>query len=115
MNDPDGTTPLLTDDAMRALGFTDHREGFWYFTDRVGDNTSLNFTINKNTGEYEELVMDEFFGQPEYYRNMKPEFRDAVQARIDGIIVRLNGAGLNLAVDPDLYGFDHSNKEEARR
>ena len=113
MIDPDGVTPVLSDEAMRDLGFTDHREGFWYFVDRVGGGVSLNFTIEKNTGEYEELVMSELFGQPEYYRNMMPEFRDAIQARIDRIIAKLNAAGLTLAVDPDLYGFDHSPEKEA--
>ena len=110
---PDGVTPVLSDEAMRDLGFTDRHEGFWYFVDRVGDGVSLNFTIEKNTGEYEELVMSELFGQPEYYRNMRPEFRDAIQARIDRIIAKLNAAGLTLAVDPDLYGFDHSPEKES--
>ena len=54
-----------TDDLrMRDLGFTDHREGYWYFTTRVGSMTSWNVTINKKTGVVELDVLDEHFLQP---------------------------------------------------
>jgi len=99
----DGNTPVLAEAEMRQLGFTDHRPEHWYFTRRVGSGETVNFTITKATGEYDELVMDEHFGQPAYYGSMKPQYRDEIQANIDRTLAELNAAGLTLAVDSSLY------------
>jgi hypothetical protein len=105
MHDKDGTTPVLPDQEMRALGFTDHREGFWYLCREVESRESLNITIEKSTGDYEELVMDEDFGQPAYYGNMIEPYRSTITQRIDDELARLNAAGLTLAVDHSAYSY----------
>ena len=99
------TTPILPDANMRALGFTDRVEDHWYYCGRVGSDETVNFTIDKNTGVYNEMVMDESFGQPAYYGNMKPAYGIPMRQKVDQIIERLNAAGLTLAVDHTLYGF----------
>ena len=105
---PDGVTPLLTDEEMRELGFTDRREGYWYWSRNVDKYTSLNFTIQKDTGYYEELVMDENFGQPDYYGRAKPEFRDKIVSNVNAHIAELNSHGLSLAIDHRAYGCKHA-------
>jgi hypothetical protein len=97
-------TPVLADAVMRALGFTDRREGFWYFVERVGSNETINFSIDKATGQYTEDVLDEYFGQPAHYGNMTPKYGLPIRANIDLIVTRLATGGLNLFVDHTLYG-----------
>jgi hypothetical protein len=106
MTSYDGKTPILSDEEMRELGFTDHVETRWYLCRRVdkrGD-TTLNITIEKDSGLYTELVMNEGFGQPEYYGNMKPEWRDLYRDTIDLELALLNKAGLTITVDHKAYG-----------
>lgn len=58
---------ILSDDEMYELGFTDHREGYWYFVRRVGgkrSDISFNITINKKTKDIQIDVLDEMFLQP---------------------------------------------------
>lgn len=56
---------MIADDArLRELGFTDHREGYWYYTTRVGNMTSWNVTISKKSGAVNLDVLDEHFLQP---------------------------------------------------
>ena len=107
----DGTTPILPDAEMQALRFTDRSPEYWYYCKRVDGNTTLNFSINKVTGHYTETVLNEFFGQPEYYGRMKPEVRDQILFNIDTTINELNNAGLTLAVDHTLYGCEPEEKE----
>lgn len=102
----DGNTPVLQEEDMRHLGFTDHIATRWYRSTRVGSSTTLNITIDKLTGNYEELVLDECFGQLEFYGHMKPKYRDEIRALIDSHISGLNADGLTLAVDHRLYGCD---------
>lgn len=102
MTQIDGNTPLLDDPAMRAIGFTDHREGYWYWCSGIMSGVTLNISINKATGGYSELVMDEMFGQPYYYGGTT--FEEKVKTAVDGFIADLNGHGLTLAVDHSLYG-----------
>lgn len=108
MNSPDGVTPLLSDTEMRTLGFTDHREGYWYWCRRVDKKgyTTLNFTIEKDTGYYEELVMDESFGQPDYYGRARKDLRDEIISNVDRFVAELNSQGLSLAVDHRVYGCE---------
>lgn len=106
MSNYDGKTPVLSDEEMRALGFTDRVETRWYLCrglDKRGD-TTLNITIEKDSGFYEELVMNEGFGQPEYYGQMKPEWRDLYRDTIDFELAILNKAGLDIHVDHKAYG-----------
>jgi hypothetical protein len=102
----DGKTPILSDEEMRELGFTDRVETRWYLCRRVdkrGD-TTLNITIEKDSGLYTELVMAEAFGQPEFYGQMKPEYRDLIRDTIDFELNVLNLAGLTIEVDHKAYG-----------
>ena len=100
------TTPVLPDPEMRLLGFTDHAPESWYYTTLIDNCVSLNVTINKSTGEWSELVMNEGFGQPEYYMNMKPEWRDKYMTAIDGKILVLRAAGLDVFVNHQEYGWE---------
>ena len=100
------TTLLLSDSEMRLLGFTDHVPAHWYYSSRFDDRVSINFTISKETGEWTELVMNEDFGQPEYYMNMKPEWREKYMSAIDGKISVLRAAGLDVFVNHQEYGWE---------
>lgn len=101
-----GKTELLSDEKMRELGFTDRVDTRWYFCRRIDQqgHTTLNITIQKDSGLYEELVMNEDFGQPEYYGHMKPKWRDLYRDTIDAYISELNKAGLTITVDHKAYG-----------
>lgn len=100
----DGTTPILADETMRALGFTDHVPERWYIVKGLDRDVTLNITIDKATGNYEEFVIDEFFGQPAYYGNMVEPYRTDIRNAVDLEIGALNAAGLSVAVDHGLYG-----------
>lgn len=100
-----GNTPVLSAQRMRELGFTDHVPEHWYWHGPVDHGVSLNVTIDKKTGDYQEGVINEWFGQHEFYGRMRPEFRDKVQAAIDEHLARLNGAGLTITVDARAYGW----------
>lgn len=104
----DGVTPVLSDEKMRELGFTDNVDTRWYYCRRVDKKgyTTLNITIDKDTGYYKELVMDESFGQPEFYGQMKPEWRDLYRDTIDFHLSELNKAGLTIQVDHKAYGCE---------
>ena len=99
-------TPILSDADMRRLGFTDHVFSNWYYTVRIDDHVSLSISIYKSTGEWSELVMNEDFGQPEYYMNMKPEWRDKYISVIDQLIATLRTAGLDVFVNHQEYGWE---------
>lgn len=108
----DGNTPLLSDSEMTSLGFLDRNDEFWYFCKGIlySDNqrstsVTLNISIEKSTGNYAELVMNEMFGQPEYYGNMKEPYRTNVISIIDAELKRMNEAGLNIQIDHTLYEF----------
>lgn len=99
----DGTTPLLTDEQMRELGFTDRLKGRWYLSHRVGSRESFTLTIDKETGDYSESVIDEDFGQPAYFGRMRQEFRSDTVTRLWEVLNKLHTAGLRIKVDPCQY------------
>src|SRR5690606_39993592 len=78
---------MSADDArLRELGFTDHREGYWYYTTRVGDMTSWNVTISKESGAVDVEVLDEHFLQPYPFQALAVEgvpFAVAVAERVE--------------------------------
>lgn len=89
---------------MRRLGFTDHREGYWYWSKRVGSDTSFNLTIDKTTGSYETVVLNEMFGQPEHYGGMIGPYRAQVIANVDVILHELKRDGVSVEFDHAEYG-----------
>lgn len=78
---------MIADDArLRELGFTDHREGYWYYTTRVGDMTSWNVTISKESGTVDVVVLDEHFLQPYPFQALAADgvpFAVAVAKRVE--------------------------------
>ena len=99
-------TPMLDDAGMRAIGFTDNREGHWYYCRAVGAGVTFNTTIDKTTGEWSEDVLDEDFGQPYYYgRNIGHPFAQTVRVRVDEQVALLNSHGLTIEVDHGHYGL----------
>lgn len=113
-SDADGVTLLPSKKKLREFGFTDHREGYWYYSARLGTAESLNVTIPKKklrkvlgdpVYSYNELVMDEFFGQPAYFGQMKEEFRTAIANELNLVLESLQELGLQIAVDPRNYGW----------
>lgn len=99
----DGNTPVLSEDEMRGLGFTDHTPEHWYYTARVCSNISFNLTIEKSTGNYEEYVLDEFILQPYHYRTYDAPGAREAEVGVDREIARLREAGLDVTVDHEAY------------
>ena len=95
---------IENDSYMRELGFTDHREGFWYKSWMLDGEVSLNYTINKATYAWKEDVLNVMFGQPEYYNMMLPKWRDEMIAKIDAIVKELNDLGFLIQVNHEEYG-----------
>ena len=97
---------LLPDEQMRALGFTDRFDGFWFSSNCVEGDVWLDFTVNKITGRYDEFVSHAMIGQPEYYGRMIPKSRERYIARINKIVADMNAGGLAFKVDHRAYGVD---------
>lgn len=100
----DGRTPLLTDEQMRELGFADRVSDHWYLVKQVGAAETLNITIDKATGDYTELVIDEYYGQPAYYGQMVEPYSTRTRDEVDVVLRALNDAGLMIRVDHTVYG-----------
>ncbi|MDB0590658.1 hypothetical protein PL392_09920 [Bifidobacterium adolescentis] len=58
------------DSTMRRLGFTDHREGYWYLCRSVSPDhdMTLNVEIAKDGSDWQIDVLDENFCQPYDYQ-----------------------------------------------
>lgn len=89
---------------MRRIGFTDRREGHWYYCERVGSDTTFNLSIDKETGAYETYVLNESFGQPEYYGRMRSVYRAQIIANIDVVLHELAHVGVKVNFDHAEYG-----------
>lgn len=93
-------TSLLNEDSMRELGFTDHVKDRWYYCTRVDDATTLNITIDKETGIYKTEVLNEYFLQPEfYYSMMRMRFKNKIINNIDNVLENFRNAGLVIEHD----------------
>ena len=97
-------TPLLPDAKMRELGFTDHREGYWYYNAPLGNNITFDVTINKVTGEWTEDVLDEDFLQPYHYGRYDNPVVKGVRVAVDEQVAFLADHGITVAVDHREYG-----------
>lgn len=74
---------ILSEDKMRELGFTDFREGYWYYCKDLGGDITFNLSINKtNALDFKLDILDENYCQPYDYQYMlilKPDSRFATQ------------------------------------
>lgn len=62
---------LLPEKEMRKLGFTDYREGYWYFCRGVVSNITFSISINKkDPADFQIDVLDDDFCQPYDYQAM---------------------------------------------
>lgn len=82
--------------------FTDHVEERWYLCRSIDPWVTLNISIDKTTGDYEEHVLDEGSGQPFPYGRY-PE-ANRLRTVIDSVLSDLRGAGLEVTVNHTLYG-----------
>lgn len=113
--DADGATFLPSEKKLRDFGFTDHRNGYWHYSARVGSSESFNLTIPKNPigyvlGEpvysYTEGVIDEFFGQHAYFGKMKDQFRYSLVEKLSTVLKGLMEIGLLIRVHPEEYSWE---------
>lgn len=107
----DGNTKVLPEEKMRGLGFTDHVDTRWYYVTRVGAGITLNVTIDKSSGDYQEYVLDESFGQPYYYEGYAKSglpFAAGVRDRVDEEVAGLRSAGLDVSVAHSAYDLSKS-------
>jgi len=58
------------DHAMRKLGFTDSREGYWYKSVSLDGDITFNITIAKDRSDWRIDILDEDYGQPYDYQHM---------------------------------------------
>ena len=101
---------VLPEDDMRALGFTDFREGYWYYCHGVSCDGEVTFNVTLDKDGIEDLridVLDEMFCQPydyQYLLEKTPELKYAieVQERVELEMERLQEAGV-------LYGHNRGD------
>lgn len=93
--------PLPSEQVMRDAGFTDHRPTHWYYTKNFGGEITLNITIDKATGEYETVVLDEFICQPYMYGNYG--LVATITAGIDRVLAELAGYGVHVTHNHEEY------------
>lgn len=98
-----GKTPILADEKMRELGFTDRVNSRWYRTVRLACGISFDVTIDKSSGDYEEYVLDNEFMQPYHYMTYDVELARTVRKQVDKQVELLQAAGLNIEVDHEAY------------
>lgn len=96
---------MITRKEARKMGFTDHVPETWYLCKPVGEYTTLNVTIDKETGRIDAEVLNEHFLQPEYYGNMKEPYRSALKWAIDVELHELALKGLDVPFNHSEYGF----------
>lgn len=62
---------LLPEEEMRAIGFTDYREGYWYFCREIVSDISFSVSISKkDPKDFRIDVLDDDFCQPYDYQAM---------------------------------------------
>lgn len=99
----DGNTTLLPEERMRELGFTDHVPEKWRFSRWVGPEIFFTLSIDKDTGDYSELVEDVTFGQPYHYRTYDVPAARKVEINVDNVVEELRGYGFDISVDHNEY------------
>lgn len=105
-----GLTCTPSERTLTGLGFQKSNRTIWYLWKLVGPedwDISLTVELNPTTGEWGELVMDESTGEPYLYEDARPLVRERFENDINGIVVRLNEAGLTgVHVDHSRYGSE---------
>lgn len=99
---------ILPEAEMREIGFTDHSEGTWYFSRRVGTDISFNVSIPKDGSRLRIDVLDEDFGQPyDYQRILKnnPDLPYALNVKggVERYMQDLTDAGVLSGWSPGEY------------
>lgn len=62
---------LLHENKMRNLGFTDHRNGYWCYTEGVTEDITLSIVINKsNPDDFRIDVLEDDYCQPYDYQRL---------------------------------------------
>ncbi len=90
---------ILSDEAMRELGFTDYSKVSWYFCRRAGVDVTFNVSIPKDGGRLKIDVLDEDFGQPYDYQNFllsdpSHSFALNVKESVERYMMKLTEAGV---------------------
>jgi len=111
----DGLTTLPSEEKLRALGFTDRDPEVWYFSSHLASDIFFTVRVAKRIQDtplaeelypYQELIIDNSFGQPAPLGAMNQEFRGVVLQRLVEALRRLRGAGLTVFVDPAEYYWE---------
>lgn len=95
---------VLPDDEMRAIGFTQHREGYWYFCHNVSDDglVTINVGFPAHGGTQDDLridVLDEMFCQPYDYQSIiasggRVPYALSVMERVESTMAYLSDSGV---------------------
>lgn len=91
---------VLPEKEMRALGFTDYREGYWYFCKILyeGGDISFDLTVNKNDPSdwYIDVLLDDFCQPYDYQylmtRNVPMAFK--IRDKVEEIMRWLTNQGI---------------------
>jgi len=111
----DGLTLLPSEKKLRKLGFTDRDPEIWYFSAHLATDISFTVRVSKKIDEthlpeglhpYQELILDNSFGQPAPLGAMSQEFRGEVLKRLIEELRRLRAAGITISVDPAQYYWE---------
>lgn len=91
---------ILPEEFMREFGFTDFKEGYWYYCKSVGDETTFNVSINKqDPSDFRIDVLDENFCQPYDYQSYIMsgkifKFVEDVYNNVEDELAKLTEAGI---------------------
>lgn len=91
---------------MRDLGFTDHRNGYWCYTEGVTEDITFSIVINKsNPDDFRIDVLEDDYGQPYDYQSLLAQksyktnrFALKVYDKVEEIMERLSEEGKLVAM-----------------
>lgn len=101
---------VVADKEMREAGFTDHRDGIWYYCAMLSDVSGISFncTINKKTNHVEIDVLDEDWLQTYDYQSIlkkdtKHHYALLVHAQVQKQMQKLQEIGVIDGYIPNDY------------
>ena len=83
---------ILSDDKMKDIGFSENREGFWYYCKSLGSEITFNLIINKaDILDFQIDILDEDYMQPYDYQEMlelapKDKFTNNIKYKVENIM-----------------------------